>query len=88
MAEYNAPLKDMNFVIRELANLDGIRHIEQFADATDDVVDQILDEAAKFARDVWGALYSAMCVTRLVLPFHRRDRPCGPAQSFRLWGYL
>ncbi len=55
MAEYNAPLKDMNFVIRELADLDGIRQIEQFADATDDIVDQILDGAAKFARDVWGA---------------------------------
>ena len=56
MAEYNAPLKDMNFVIRELAGLDRIRQIEAFVDATDDVVDQILDEAAKFARDAWGAL--------------------------------
>ena len=56
MAEYNAPLKDMNFVIRELAGLDRIRQIEEFVDATDDVVDQILDEAAKFARDAWGAL--------------------------------
>ena len=55
MAEYIAPLKDMNFVIRELADLDGIRQIADFADATDDVVDQILDGAAKFARDVWGA---------------------------------
>jgi len=58
MAEYNAPLKDMKFAIRELADLEGIRQIEQFADATDDVVDQIFDEAAKFARDVWGALNS------------------------------
>jgi acyl-CoA dehydrogenase len=56
MAEYNAPLKDMKFVIRELAGLDRIRQIEAFVDATDDVVDQILDEAAKFARDAWGAL--------------------------------
>jgi len=55
MPEYNAPLKDMNFVVRELADLDGIRQIADFADATDDVVDQILDGAAKFARDVWGA---------------------------------
>ncbi len=55
MTEYNAPLKDMNFVIRELADLDGIRQMADFADATDDIVDQILDGAAKFARDVWGA---------------------------------
>ena len=56
MAEYNAPLKDMNFVIHELAGLDQLRRIDAFGEATDDLVEQILDEAAKFARDVWGPL--------------------------------
>lgn len=54
MTDYNAPLKDMNFVIYELAGLDGIRQSADFADATDDVIDQILDGAAKFAREVWA----------------------------------
>jgi acyl-CoA dehydrogenase len=55
MTDYNAPLKDMNFVIHELANLDGIRQMPDFADATNDLVEQVLEGAAIFARDVWGA---------------------------------
>lgn len=54
MAEYNAPLQDMNFVIHELAGLDQLQKIDAYAEATDDLVEQILDEAAKFARDVWA----------------------------------
>jgi acyl-CoA dehydrogenase len=54
MAEYNAPLQDMGFVIHELAALDGLQKFDVFAEATDDLVEQILDEAAKFARDVWA----------------------------------
>ncbi len=56
MAEYNAPLKDMNFAIHDVAGLDRLRSMDAFAEATDDLVEQILDEAAKFARDVWGPL--------------------------------
>ena len=56
MAEYKAPLQDMNFVIHELAGLDRLQKIDSFAEATDDLVEQILDEAAKFARDVWSPL--------------------------------
>ncbi len=52
MSEYNAPLKDMNFVIRDLAGLDRILQMPGFTDIGDDVVDQILEEAARFSREV------------------------------------
>ena len=52
MSEYNAPLKDMNFVIRDLADLDRILQMSGFTDINDDVVDQILEEAARFSREV------------------------------------
>jgi acyl-CoA dehydrogenase len=54
MSEYNAPLKDMNFVIRDLADLDRILQMPGFTDISDDVVDQILEEAARFSREVLG----------------------------------
>jgi hypothetical protein len=52
MSEYNAPLKDMNFVIRDLAGLDRILQMPGFTDIGDDVVDQVLEEAARFSREV------------------------------------
>ncbi len=56
MIDYNAPFKDMGFVIHELAGLPKLQGLDAFAEATDDVVEQILDEAAKFASEVWGPL--------------------------------
>lgn len=59
MTDYNAPLKDMNFAIRELAGLDRVLRLPGFETISDDVVDQVLEEAARFARDVWGRLNTA-----------------------------
>lgn len=56
MGDYNAPLKDMSFVIRELAGLDRILQLPAFGDITDDVVDQILEESARFSREVLAPL--------------------------------
>ena len=56
MSDYIAPLKDMNFVIRELAGLDRILQMPAFESITEDVVDQILEESARFSREVLGPL--------------------------------
>jgi len=56
MSEYNAPLKDMQFVLRDLAGLGRILQMPGFADISDDVVDQVLEEAARFSREVLGPL--------------------------------
>jgi 3-(methylthio)propanoyl-CoA dehydrogenase len=52
MAEYNAPLRDMKFVIEELVGLEDIAALPGYEHATPDVVHAILEEANKMARDV------------------------------------
>ena len=56
MSAYNAPLKDMQFVIRELAGLDRVARLPGCEEATPDVVDAILEEAGKFAGGVLAPL--------------------------------
>ena len=57
MTTYKAPLADMRFVMFDLLKLDAqYARIDGAADATRDVVDAILDEAAKFAETVLAPL--------------------------------
>jgi alkylation response protein AidB-like acyl-CoA dehydrogenase len=52
MAEYIAPLADLNFVISELAGLGELNKLPNFEHATDDLLEPILEEASRFAREV------------------------------------
>jgi len=52
MSTYTAPLKDMRFVLTELARLAEIGRLPGYEEATPDTVDAILEEAAKFAAGV------------------------------------
>ena len=52
MSAYAAPLKDMRFVLNELAGLGAVAKLPGYQDATPDTVDAILEEAAKFASGV------------------------------------
>ncbi|MDR2925738.1 MAG: acyl-CoA dehydrogenase C-terminal domain-containing protein [Azoarcus sp.] len=52
MSTYNAPLADMRFVLNELAGLQEILDLPDFADIDADTVDAILEEAGKFASEV------------------------------------
>ena len=45
MSEYQAPLRDMHFVINELAGLDTLTALPGYEDATPDMVDAILEQA-------------------------------------------
>jgi acyl-CoA dehydrogenase len=56
MSEYKAPVKDMFFVLRELAGLDKISAMAAFEETTDDVVTAVLEEAGKFASGVLAPL--------------------------------
>ncbi len=56
MSSYAAPLKDMRFVMNELAGLGELAKLPGFEDATPDTVDAILDEAARFASGVLDPL--------------------------------
>ena len=52
MTEYDAPLRDMQFVIEELVGLSEITALPGHEDLTSDTVRAILEEAAKFGREV------------------------------------
>jgi alkylation response protein AidB-like acyl-CoA dehydrogenase len=51
MSTYRAPLRDMQFVLRELAGVDEIAKLPGFEE-TADVLDAILEEASTFATEV------------------------------------
>ena len=52
MSVYTAPLKDMKFVMNELAGLGEVARLPGYQDATPDTVEAILEEAGKFASEV------------------------------------
>jgi len=52
MAQYHAPLRDMRFVLEELADLPGVGRLPGCEEAALDVVYTILEEANKFAGGV------------------------------------
>src|SRR5580704_17478547 len=56
MHEYQAPLADMKFVLRELVDVNLLTQLPGFGDMTLDVADAVLDEAAKFAAAVLSPL--------------------------------
>src|SRR6185312_14275555 len=56
MSAYQAPLKDMKFVLKELAGLEAVAKLPGYQDATQDTVEAILEEAAKFASGVLDPL--------------------------------
>ncbi|MFT5693519.1 MAG: alkylation response protein AidB-like acyl-CoA dehydrogenase [Oceanicoccus sp.] len=56
MSDYIAPVKDMGFVLKELAGLGEVCQQPHFADSSEDVVDAVLEEAAKFASGIFSPL--------------------------------
>ncbi len=56
---YIAPLKDMLFVINELADLDAVAALPGFEDATRDTAQAVLEENARFVQDVIAPLNRA-----------------------------
>jgi 3-(methylsulfanyl)propanoyl-CoA dehydrogenase len=56
MGEYKAPLRDMHFVLQELAGLAEIARLPGCEEINAELVDQILEESAKFASGVLSPL--------------------------------
>ncbi len=52
MTSYTAPTRDMQFVINELAGLEQVRQLPGFEEATPDLVEAVLEEAARLATEV------------------------------------
>ena len=56
MSTYQAPLRDMKFVLNELAGLGDVGGLPGYEEATPDTVDAILEEASKFATGVLDSI--------------------------------
>jgi alkylation response protein AidB-like acyl-CoA dehydrogenase len=56
MTGYAAPLSEMRFVLDEIAGIAGIATLPGYEDATPELIDQILNEAGKFAAEVLAPL--------------------------------
>ncbi|MCE1181536.1 MAG: acyl-CoA dehydrogenase C-terminal domain-containing protein [Rhodocyclales bacterium] len=56
MSDYRAPIKDMRFVMDEIVNLAELSQLPGFEEATPDLADAVLDEAAKLAGEVLAPL--------------------------------
>ena len=52
MSTYTPPLDDIKFCIRHLADIEGTLRLDAFEGIEVEDLDQILDEAGKFAADV------------------------------------
>lgn len=59
MSEYLAPVRDMQFVLNELADLGGVAKLPGFEEITQELVTQILEENAKFPGEVLAPLNSS-----------------------------
>jgi len=58
MTDYRAPVKEMLFVLNELAGLEGLNALPGFEDATPDLAEAVLEEAALLAAEVIAPINS------------------------------
>jgi alkylation response protein AidB-like acyl-CoA dehydrogenase len=58
VAEYVAPIREMQFVLKHVVGLDQVNGLPGWEEVTEDVVDAILEEAGKLASEVLSPLNS------------------------------
>ena len=56
MPTYNAPVRDMKFVMQEMLNVGQLTQYEKFSEADTDTLDAILEQSAKFTSEVLAPL--------------------------------
>ena len=83
MSNYAAPLKDMRFVLNELAGLAQVAKLPGYEEATPDTVDAILEEAARFASEVLDPLNRTGDVEGSKLADGRVRTPPGFRDAYR-----
>jgi len=59
MSTYQAPIRDMQFILNEIADLEGVCSLPGNEDCSVDLVESILEEAAKFASGVLDPINAA-----------------------------
>lgn len=56
MPVYKAPLRDMMFVLKDVIGIEKLRQYPQFSEVSEDLVEAVLTEGAKFAENILAPL--------------------------------
>tara|TARA_R110002096_G_scaffold340539_2_gene533640 strand:+ start:8943 stop:10739 length:1797 start_codon:yes stop_codon:yes gene_type:complete len=56
VADYIAPTREMKFVLKDVIDIAEVTALDRFQDASDDIIDAVLEEAGKFCREVLSPL--------------------------------
>jgi len=83
MATYRAPLEDMLFVLRQLAGIDELAALPDFADAGYDTARAVLEECAKFNEGVVAPLNRSGDLQPATLDHGEVKSSPGFAEAFR-----
>ena len=54
MADYKAPIQEISFVLNDLLNMSQLNAIADYEEATPELVEAVVEEAGKFAADVFA----------------------------------
>ena len=84
MPIYNAPTKDMAFVLHEVLKVQDLK-IAGFEDMTDDFTSQVLEEAGKLARDVMQPLNASGDAEGCTLENGAVRTPAGFKEAFQTY---
>lgn len=93
MADYKAPVKDMQFVLDNIARMPQLAELECYADATPDMVSAILEEAGRVSAEVIAPTNAIGDQQGLTLENGRVGIPEGFADAYQQfaeggWGSL
>jgi alkylation response protein AidB-like acyl-CoA dehydrogenase len=83
MSTYTAPLKDMQFALRELAGLQEVIALPGWEEVTPELVDIVLSEASKFAQEVLDPLNRVGDLQGARLAHGKVTAPEGYAEAYR-----
>lgn len=86
MPEYRAPLRDMNFVCKELLGLDHYQQLSGCETVSEDLFDAILDGGAQFAEKVLAPINQSGDEQGCRFDNGEVTTPDGFAEAFRLYG--
>lgn len=56
MADYKAPVSEVSFVMNDLLDINSLTSIPDFSEATPELVSAVIEEAGKFAADVFAPI--------------------------------
>ena len=83
MSTYNPPLKDMAFALHELVNVAELSSLPAWQDVTPELVESVLAEAGKFAREILDPLNKVGDVQGARLTGNDVTAPQGYADAYR-----